>query len=316
MSQAATRRLLAAQLAWQQPSHLARWTRPAAGHAARYSSMPSAAKMRNEMMQDGRVYRIKQKPEETLSQNQAKSIAMFYMSGGPLFPGTFTAMPFSETLTSPSHFLNYNWLHLKAYLSDVLALLSLKLQSIPGWTSRPRWKFKRAQIAPTAVALHREVLEAFAAGDGDTIRKRCSRSYAAKFIAAIERRKPQEQMHFEMSSSRSLFYPKLKTHRISKIPPEVGFSAVMEQAVVAVKTRQRAWKTLKKGGKVVPGSERDQERVEYVVLYRISNSETYKLGDWHVWGSLDGPTTMESYLEDLAMIELEQLERAGWNKKK
>lgn len=182
-----------------------------------------------------------------------------------------------------------------------------------GWTSRPKWKAQRGKIAPTAKAMHREMLEAFAAGDKAALRSLCTPAFADKMIGAIERRNKDEGVRFEITRyNKGLFYPRLRSHVISEFNP---FDKLMltEQAVVAIASTQHMVKYNTSTGKAIPGSLKLQEKIEYVVLMRNMHSKTYEKTPWRIWGTTSS-TTLEESREQQEAIEREQVRRAGWKK--
>lgn len=190
-------------------------------------------------------------------------------------------------------------------------MVSFKLNSMASWTSRPKWKVRRGQIVPTAKALHREMLEAFAQGDRRTINNICLPSCAIKFISAIERRDKREGWRFEVVKyNRRLLYPRLMSHRIHEYNP-FDKTVASEQAVVAICSTQQASKYTVATGATIPGTLKLQDKTEYVVLSRQVNQKTWVCTPWRIWGTLS-PTTLEGYLKEQVVIAKEQVRRAGW----
>lgn len=194
-------------------------------------------------------------------------------------------------------------------------MLTIKLGSMPSWTQRPRWKVHRAQIAPTARAMYREMLEAFAAGDKATIARLCMPRFAKQLHAAIDRRRgAAETVRFEyVKNTRTLAYPRVASHLIHPINP-YDKTVLTEQAVVALSSQQQLSRHRKADGAVVPGSLRVQDKVEYVVLARATDTKTYPSTQWRIWGTTGG-TTAEKYRQEQAVILKETAHRAGWKDK-
>lgn len=194
-----------------------------------------------------------------------------------------------------------------------MTVLQYKLKSMPNWTTRPKWKARRGKIAPTAKAMYREVLEAFAAGDKKTIERLCVPDFAKKLINAIERRSNKETVSFELVKyTKPMFYPRLMSHQIHQINP-MDKTTATEQAVVAISSQQQASRHDAKTGEIVPGSLRIQDKIEYVVLSRATSETTFTAEPWRVWGTTVG-TTLETHLMEKDAVEKEQIQRAGWNK--
>ncbi|KAJ4147298.1 hypothetical protein LMH87_001832 [Akanthomyces muscarius] len=253
--------------------------------------------------------------EQTMSQMQ-KSAAMdvFKDGGGPLFPGTFVPVPFSQRPKNPLDLLRYQWWRAKSYTQCILSVLTIKLGSMPSWTKRPLWKAHRAKIAPTARAMYREMLEAFAAGDKATIARLCMPRFAKQLHAAIDRRSAAETVRFEyVKNTRTLVYPRIASHLIHPINP-YDKTVLTEQAVVALSSQQQLSRHRKADGEVVPGSLRVQDKIEYVVLARATDTKTYPSTQWRIWGTTGG-TTAEKYKQEQAVILKETAHRAGWKDK-
>ncbi|KAM3437766.1 hypothetical protein MY4824_003600 [Beauveria thailandica] len=257
--------------------------------------------------------------EQTMSQMQkAAAKDVFKDGGGPLFPGTFVPIPFSQRSRNPLELVAYQWWRLKSYAQCVLSVLSIKLRSMPNWTSRPKWRAHRGRIAPTARALYREALEAFAAGDKATVAQLCMPRFAAQLHAAMDRRDPRETVRFEwVRDTRRLVYPRLVSHLIHPINPH-DKTLLTEQAVVALSSQQqlsRHWHDGGPGETVVPGSLRIQDKIEYVVLVRSTDTKEYPNAQWRIWGTTGG-TTAKAYRQEQAVIRKETAHRAGWKDKK
>lgn len=182
---------------------------------------------------------------------------------------------------------------------------------MPNWTTRPKWKARRGKIAPTAKAMYREMLEAFAAGDQAAITRLCLPQFAKKLNSAIERRDPRQQVDFELVKyTKGLFYPWLMSHQIHQVNPH-DKTLVTEQAVVGISSRQQLSRRDIATGAVIPGSLRIQDKIEYVVLSRQASSTTFVAEPWRIWGTTSATTT-ETYLEEQRVIDKEQAKRSGW----
>lgn len=225
--------------------------------------------------------------------------------------GTFVSLPLSLTPRNPADFLSYQWWRLKQWGLATISVLNFKLSSMPNWTTRPKWKARRGKIPPTAKAMYREMLEAFAAGDQDAISRLCLPDFAKKLNSAIERRNPRESVAFELVKyTGGLFYPRLMSHQVHQVNPQ-DKTLVTEQAVVGISSRQQVSRTDLATGQVIPGSLRIQDKVEYVVLSRQASAKTFVAEPWRIWGTTSATTT-EAYLEEQRVIDKEQAKRAGW----
>jgi mitochondrial protein MBA1 len=227
--------------------------------------------------------------------------------------GTFVAAPLAQYPRSLGDIYRYQFQRTKHWLTGAVAAAYVKLQSMDGWTSRPRLKLRRGQIPPTAKAMYRDMLEAFAAGDKAALRRLCTVSFAEKLESAIDRRAALGQsMRFAFADNKSsLFYPSLRSHLISQFNPHDKVT-LTEQAVVAIASTQTLTRYKTSTGEAVPGGSKVQDKIEYVVLIRQVNSHTFEKTAWRIWGTTAATTLEQFDLEKVAM-EKEQRKRAGWS---
>jgi len=200
----------------------------------------------------------------------------------------------------PLSHLKFQWKRLVYRLRDRFSLLILKYSSPreKGWFKRSI-KISRSIITPTAVALHQQMYTSFAEGDVATLRKICTDGIYDSFRARIGNRARGEKVVWELVryNQRS----SLVSNRAARLPIE---GAALSQAVVRIASRQRLTRWAKgKGGEmhVVPGSGREKDVVEYVVLQK--QYEGWRGGEWQVWG-----TTKETTLGDVEEWERRALE--------
>ncbi|OAA38734.1 hypothetical protein BBO_06981 [Beauveria brongniartii RCEF 3172] len=142
--------------------------------------------------------------------------------------------------------------------------------------------------------------------------------FAAQLHAAMDRRDPRETVRFEwVRDTRRLVYPRLVSHLIHPINPH-DKTLLTEQAVVALSSQQQLSRHRHDGGggeTVVPGSLRVQDKIEYVVLARSTDTKDYPSAQWRIWGTTGG-TTAQAYRQEQAVIRKETAHRAGWKDKK
>lgn len=261
------------------------------------------------------LQRGEQRSELPMSERLRQAHAEMFRQGNvPLFPGTFVSLPLRRYPLSPSPVaaLRYHWARLRKALEGSLSLLNLKLKSMPSWTTRPRWKAQRRSIPPTAKAMYRDMLEAFAAGDKTVLRRLCLGDFAEKLCAALDRRDSRrEGVRFELVSYNSpLLYPKLLSHMAHALNP-LDQTAVTEQAVVAVASTQKLSRYEIATGETIPNTTRVQDKLEYVVLSRQISAKTFESTPWRIWGTTQA-TTLETYMVDREMLEKAMAKQAGW----
>lgn len=190
---------------------------------------------------------------------------------------------------NPRGLLKLQWYRLKYRLRDQFSALVLK------WSSPKdrRWfhrtiKLQRSQIVPTAVALHERMYAAFAEGDSQTLRKICTDGIYDSFRARIAARGRGEKTQWELLKYNKR--AKLVSNRAARLPID---GAAVRQAVVRIASRQRLTRYYA-NGTVIPGTGREKDVVEYVVLQKKYSQ--WKGEEWQVWGTTD-ETTLEQVEE-------------------
>ncbi|TAQ88200.1 hypothetical protein B7494_g3504 [Chlorociboria aeruginascens] len=187
---------------------------------------------------------------------------------------------------APRQLFKMHWARIRYHIRDRLSLLIMK------WTSpkQHRWfrrtlKVRRGRIAPTAVALHRQMYSALAEGDLDTLRKICADGIYDTFKARIAARPRRQQVHWDVV--RYNRRAKVVAHRAGQLPRE---GSMIVQAVVRIDSWQKLTRYNSTGG-LMPGTGEEKSIVEYLVLQKIY--QQWKEGDWHVWGTTDGTTIQD-----------------------
>lgn len=154
------------------------------------------------------------------------------------------------------------------------------------------------------------MLEAFAAGDKETINRLCTPFFAAKMQSALARRPKNETIKFQMKYKKPLFYPKLSSHLIGMFNP-FDKHHVREQAVVAIASTQTMSKTKTVEGVSVPAGFKAQDKLEYVAMVRDLNTKTYESTPWQIWGTTTS-TTLQQSRDHYETVTKQQRKLAGW----
>lgn len=242
---------------------------------------------------------------------KAAAKSMFADGNSPLFPATFVSVPLSRYPRSFTDFFRYQWYRSISFLGGKLTVWGNRLESMPSWTVAPRYRPRTRQLATTAKAMYREVLEAFAAADVEALQRLCTPSYGQRLIAAATKRDPREEVHFEVVKYNQPWrFPKLKSHQI-RAANELEQDQLTEQAVVAISSTQRLLRRNKATGQIIPGSSKVQEKVEFVVMSRNVDKKTWEMEPWKIWGTISD-TPLEKYLADKAETETKQDEHVKW----
>ncbi|KAG4443319.1 hypothetical protein IFR05_001188 [Cadophora sp. M221] len=205
--------------------------------------------------------------------------------------------------SSLSSFAKFQYARIKTRLQDRFSLLVLYLSAPRRQQTRNFFKrtikLGRRSIAPTAIALHSQMYTAFAEGEITTLREICTDGIYENFRARVGNRQNGEKVLWEL-----VRYNKgaeLVSHRGAKIPVD---GMALRQAVVRISSTQRLTRWVKgKGGEleVVPGSGKEKDVVEYLVLQKMARG--WREDEWQVWG-----TTTETTLSDVEEWERKKLE--------
>lgn len=158
--------------------------------------------------------------------------------------------------------------------------------------------------------MHRAMYEAIAKGDKDSVRNICSAAFADRLSAAIDGRPPGRRYTWELVRyCKPWIYPRVVDQKLAVMPkdpmrPQYSPPSI-RQVIVAIDSVQRRvehdW-TKAGGGKVVPGSEKEMRVLEYVVLQRTVDRNTWVQGDWKVL-ALTKETTPEQFFEGRALMK-------------
>lgn len=205
----------------------------------------------------------------------------------------------------------YTWIQQKAI--DYFGIFMYGFSSKPKWWKGATFKRNKAQIVPTAKALHVTMSEALARGDKLALHNVCTSQLYSQLSVAVERRPPHKRYGWELVRyNMSPLYPRVVDDKIAMLSAGQG---TLRQAVVAIASRQRRveYDDSPKGrGRVVPGSEKEADLVEYVVLSACIDQETHIQKEWRVFGTIK-PTTLEGYESEKALLkEAEDAELAKY----
>jgi mitochondrial protein MBA1 len=187
-------------------------------------------------------------------------------------------------------------------------MIAMKLVSIPKSFGRPQFKVGRRQIIPTAKALHRQMAEAMAAGDKETLRKICTPLLYNQLMSTLAKRKATERVSWELVKyNKPLTYPRIASYKAIMIPQAPNFLLV--QTVVAIDSTQKLAKYNKSTDKLVAGSAKVRRQVEYVVLTKWVDRRTWKEEPWRMWGSVEEITFDEMIQQnkDIAALNREKI---------
>jgi protein MBA1 len=235
-----------------------------------------------------------------------------------LYKATFVRPPISRFPLRPSFLKDYIFVKAQNLISRIAIVWSSK----PSLFKRAQFKSDKAKLVPTAKALHRAMYDAVARGDKEALRQVCGVQLRQRFETAIDSRPPGRRYGWELVRyNKTLWrYPRIVDNKVAIPPLDVTTKdhrpPILRQVVVAIASRQRRVEydySKQGGGKVVPGSEKEVDVVENVVLNRTLDRDTFvPNADWVITALL-GETTPEKWAEESELLK--QYERATMAKK-
>ena len=224
---------------------------------------------------------------------------------------TFVRPPLSQFPRSPSKLSRFVYVWAKQKIMDFASLVLFKISTKPSFFKGATFKLHKKQIIPTAKAMHSTMCEALARGDRRALKAICCTPLYSRLGGIIEGRPRGKRYGWELVRyNKTLVYPRVVDDKLIMM----GVGMLARQAVVAIASRQRRveYDDSPAGrGRVVPGSEKGVDLMEYVVLTSTINSRTNRQNEWLLYGTIK-PTTLESYEADkatLAELERTQLEK-------
>ncbi|KAB5559968.1 hypothetical protein GE09DRAFT_1115127 [Coniochaeta sp. 2T2.1] len=234
-----------------------------------------------------------------------------------LLPMTWVRPPLSRFPRS--------WDYLKAYITtkarDLATRIGIEFSSKPTFFKKRLYKAHTRKLVPLAKALHINMYEAVAKGDKATLRTVCGTAMADSFVRLIESRLPGRKYGWELVryNWKAWGYPRVVDH---KLIPSAGDPMnpykpgdIIRQVVVAIASRQRRveyeFTRESKEWREVPGSEKEVDVVENVVLNQALDRRTFApLGEWKII-SLVGEMTPEKFREERDLLKLIEDRQAG-----
>lgn len=192
-------------------------------------------------------------------------------------------------LSNPGGLLKLQWTRLRQKAFDLFQVVMYAK-----YLAKPRLLMNFRQTKPAAIALHRQMYSAFADADVGTLQKICVDGMLDSFRARIHARPRGEKMTWELVKYNG--GAKVMSNRGARMPIE---GSGLRQAIVRIRSRQRLTR-YKVDGSVVPGSGKEKDVEEFVVIQRKLAGG--KEEPWRVWG-----TTEETTLTTVEQRELEKM---------
>ncbi|KAI9824376.1 MAG: hypothetical protein M1819_000882 [Sarea resinae] len=202
-----------------------------------------------------------------------------------LLPDTFvppTGQNRIDFINNPKYLPTLVWLRVKNLWQNYFSLILARI------FIQKNLKLQFLKTKPTAVDLHRQMYTAFAEGNTALLRRICADGLFESFSARIAARKRTGLRWTLHKYNRGV---RCVSDRYTQLPIE---GAGIRQAVVRIPSRQSLTK-LAADGTTVPGSGRERNLVEYVVIQkRIIKG---KDEPWMVWGTTE-ETTLKTVHEE------------------
>jgi protein MBA1 len=228
-----------------------------------------------------------------------------------MLPGTLVTPPLSQWPRTRKEFFGFLWDVIKNEIRGKFQIIMMSISSKKGILKPRRFKLNNAQIILTAKAMHREMAEAVAAGNTDTINKICVKSLAIPLMATVDQRPKSQRYEWELVRYNGWRNPKIVSQVLAPVAVTKG-APLVRQVVVRIKSRQRrtTFERSKKGSwEVKPGSQQETDLVEHMVMVSVVNPNTWTSSEWRIMGSIQ-PTSYEDWrmeMETLAAVEAEEL---------
>ncbi|KAK3336818.1 hypothetical protein B0T19DRAFT_410668 [Cercophora scortea] len=243
---------------------------------------------------------------EASNQSGARSgAALSSASVHMMLPGTFVRPPWSSFPREPRKFLAFTWEMVKARVSDITQRLVITASSKPRLFSRARWKAKNSALLPVAKALHRTFNEALASGDTEALQRVVVGQLLVPLMSGIDSRPKGRRYGWELVRYNNTFrYPRIASHKML-LMGEGPNQPIIRQAVVTIASRQRRveYDDSPAGkGRVVPGSEKEVDLVENILMTTCINPYTWVQDDWRIFSTVRF-TTPEDWAAEREMLK-------------
>lgn len=208
--------------------------------------------------------------------------------------------------SSPKKFFKYYFAVLKQKITDKFMIMQQSLQvrgGVFGKYRRSDFKPTREGVTEAAVVLHAIMSRCMAAGSPThraQLAKICTPKLYASLLAMIESRPPGKSYKWErLGLLGKPFWPRIKDYKWTEMPISPQEKINSRQAVVGIKSRQRLTRLNEKNE--VMGTPKEMVLTEYLVLWRLVNTETQTLGPWLISGTLK-ETSFEDLQDELSTV--------------
>ncbi|KAK3354558.1 hypothetical protein B0H65DRAFT_504617 [Neurospora tetraspora] len=215
-----------------------------------------------------------------------------------LLPETFVVPPLSRFPKQFKPLMSYLWGIIRVKTVDFLLSRQYRFSSMPGWRQKPLLSLKKAPLIAQTKALHRQMNEAIASGDAEMLEKIVDPYLYVPLAVNIEQRPKGRTGTWELVRYNK--EPRVVSHKI--FPLQGTKDKLLWQVTVSIASRQRV--VQHERGKVVPGSEKELDLVENVVIGTMVSNETWAtLNGWRIISTVQ-PMTPEKWEREQETVTL------------
>ncbi|KAK3954969.1 hypothetical protein QBC32DRAFT_334711 [Pseudoneurospora amorphoporcata] len=216
-----------------------------------------------------------------------------------VLPETFVVPPFSRFPKQFKPLMYYLWSILRVKGVDFLLSRQYRFMSQPSWRQKPLVSLKKGPLIAQTKALHRQMNEAIASGDVDTLEKIVDPNLYLPLAINIQQRPRGHTCTWEL-----VRYNREPRVVSLKIFPMAGFQTkLLWQVTVSIASRQRVVEKDERR-RVVPGSEKELDLVENVVIGTMLDNETWTTANsWKIIATVQ-PMTPEKWEQEQETVKL------------
>jgi len=221
--------------------------------------------------------------------------------------GTLIAPPISQYPREPRKFFKFAYEVFTTWARTTASGLGMVWSSKPSMFKKAQYKLNNAATLLTAKALHRDMAKALAAGDKRTLGKICTKVMGVPMLAAIDARSPKKRYTWELVKYRR--GPRIASQIVAPTTSD-GSGPLLRQVVVSIASRQRRTEEVRRhrAWEEVPGSIKEVDVTENIVIVSIVHPRTWKQSEWRILGTVPTMTPEDWFAEKEILNKLEQEE--------
>ncbi|CCC08787.1 hypothetical protein SMACR_05427 [Sordaria macrospora] len=216
-----------------------------------------------------------------------------------VLPETFVVPPLSRFPKQFKPLMSYLWSIVRVKVVDFMLSRQYRFQSQPSLRQKPLVSLKKGPLISHTKALHRLMNEAIASGNVDLLERIVDPNLYMPLAINIHQRPRGHTCTWEL-----VRYNREPRVVSLKIFPMAGFATkLLWQVTVSIASRQRVVEKDERK-RVVPGSEKELDLVENVVIGTMLDNETWTmLSDWKIIATVQ-PMTPEKWEQEQETVKL------------